>query len=506
MPTRITAALTRSRRRTSLVVSLLAGVAGVAGSFAVASFTPGFVAGPVAGATARVVPGAVVTFAIVVLGDFGDHLNLLLALGLSVLLLAGTSLVGVVVGRWTDRPLAGAAVATLAGAVVAVAVTAAPAASLAAGLAAGAVLAAVATWPATSVDTDADADADRRRVLTAFGSALVLSLGGYVLGRAGGPGGTDRETGGAADLPESTRSEVDALLSDAAEKSLAVGGLEPLVSDSFYRVDVNATDPDLAADSWTLDVTGAVAAEREYTYADVREMAAENQFVTLRCVGESLNGRKMDNALWTGVPIRDLLDPTAPADACCVVLRAADGYYEEFPLSALEDGFLAYGMNGEPLPRAHGYPVRALIPGHWGEINVKWLTEIEVKEKEQEGYWEKRGWHGTGPVETVAKLHVAEERSDGRMEVAGHAYAGTRGVGRVEVSTDGGATWADARLSDPLPGADVWRQWAYAYDPPAGEHEVVVRAVEDDGTVQSRQSRPPYPNGPAGWVSRTVGG
>jgi DMSO/TMAO reductase YedYZ molybdopterin-dependent catalytic subunit len=263
-------------------------------------------------------------------------------------------------------------------------------------------------------------------------------------------------------------------------------------------------DPDVDPETWTLTVTGAVEEEVTVDLAEVRAMESREEFVTLRCVGESLNGRKMDNALWTVVDVMPLLERAGVPDECCVMLRADDGYFEEFPLSALRNGLLAYRMNGRDLPRAHGAPVRALIPGHWGEINVKWLTEIEVLEAPEDGYWEQRGWHGTGPVETVAKLHVTNRLSDGRFEVAGHAYAGTRGIDRVEVSTDGGETWTDATLSEPLPGTDVWRQWVYRYDPPEGAHEVVVRATDGEGTLQSSEESGAFPSGPTGWVSQTL--
>ena len=251
-------------------------------------------------------------------------------------------------------------------------------------------------------------------------------------------------------------------------------------------------------------MTGAVDETVTVDLADVREMESREEFATLRCVGESLNGRKMDTALWTVVDVAPLLERAGAPDDCCVMLRATDGFYEEFPREALEDGMLAYGMNGGELPRRHGAPVRALIPGHWGEINVKWLTEIEVLEEPAEGYWEERGWQGTGPVETVAKLHVTNRLSDGRVEVAGHAYAGTRGVETVEVSTDGGETWTEATLSEPLPGDDVWRQWVHRYEPPDEEHEVVVRARDGTGTLQPEAESGPVPSGPTGWVSETV--
>jgi hypothetical protein len=164
------------------------------------------------------------------------------------------------------------------------------------------------------------------------------------------------------------------------------------------------------------------------------------------------------------------------------------------------------------VPRSHGAPVRALIPGHWGEINVKWLTEIEFLEREADGYWERNGWHGTGPVETVAKLHARARTDDGQIRVGGHTYAGTRGIDRVEVSTDGGESWTAAELTDPLPGAvpadggeadgtaeDAWRMWRHEFVPD-GAAEVVVRAVDGTGTLQPREESDAFPSGPSGWV------
>jgi hypothetical protein len=202
------------------------------------------------------------------------------------------------------------------------------------------------------------------------------------------------------------------------------------------------------------------------------------------------------------VPVAALLEAANP-DGDRVVLHGADGYYNEFPLEALRPGLLAYRMNGRPLPRPHGAPLRALVPGHWGEINVKWLTEIEVRDEDTRGYWEYRGWHGTGPVETVAKLWQVNHLGSGRIEVAGHAYAGTRGIETVEVSTDGGDAWVEAELSDPLPGADVWRQWRHEYGA-AGEHDVIVRARDGNGDLQIPEEGGPKPDGATGWVSETV--
>jgi len=484
----------------SLLVSTCAGVAGVAGSYAVAAFTPAFVAGPIAGLMARRMPDVVIRYAITVLGDLGDLLNVVVAIAIAVALFAAATLGALAVARRRRDPPAGPLLAGMLVGIAAYAVTGAPLPSVVAGLAAGLV---VTVANLASRSGGGGVSGDRRRVLGGVGSALVAVGGGYALGSRGSVGG---DTGAAESLEVSSslRAEIDDRLQTAAERSLGVEDLDPLVSESFYEVDINATDPTVAADDWELSVTGAVEEERTYDYDDVRALEAENRFESLRCVGESLNGHKMDNAIWTGVPIMDLVAPARPGEECCVMLRAADGFYEEFPLAALEDGLLAFGMNGETLPRGHGYPARALIPGHWGEINVKWLTVIEVLEQEAEGYWEERGWHGTGPVNTVAKLHHQTQLPDARIQVGGHAYAGTRGVSAVEVSTDGGDTWTDATLSEPLPGDDVWRQWLYAYDAPGAEHEVVVRAVEADGTVQPAEETNAFPSGPAGWVSRTI--
>ncbi|MFC6726505.1 molybdopterin-dependent oxidoreductase, partial [Halobium palmae] len=243
----------------------------------------------------------------------------------------------------------------------------------------------------------------------------------------------DGEMQGAATETDRTlvdREVTDRMLAEAEGLNLGIGGLEGLVSgDDFYTVDINNVDPDLNADDWSLSVTGAVANAFELTYDDLLAREAAHRFVTLRCVSDPINGRNMDTDLWSGVPIESLLSEAEPQGEY-VVLRAADDYYEEFPLSAFEGGLLAFAKGGEALPRKHGYPLRALVLGHWGEVNVKWLTEIEVHEEPVTGFWEKKGWHGTGPVNTVAKLH-STVRDGSRVTVAGHAYAGTRGIERV---------------------------------------------------------------------------
>ncbi|MFH5799937.1 molybdopterin-dependent oxidoreductase [Haladaptatus sp. CMAA 1911] len=470
-------------------IALLAGVAAVAGSYAVVGFTPSFVAAPVSAFVVETTPSAVIAWSIQTLGDLGDQLGFLLALVLTTLLFAVTAAVGVRIADAADVPAA--PVAGLLCVAPALALTGAPVSALVAGAGAGIVVAA----SRFRSNTEEPVSETRRSLLRALVGAVAVGGVGGALG-AGRGDDTPKRTG-----PVS--GDVRSLLDEADAKSLAIDGLEGLVSTEFYQVDINSVDPVVSADDWELAVTGAVEEELHFTLDDLKSMSEEHRFITLRCVGESLNGKKMDNALWTGVPISALFEGTTMPDECCVMFRAADDYYEEFPLAALEDGFLAYEMNGNPLPRSHGHPVRALIPGHWGEINVKWLSEIEVLEQEAEGYWEKRGWHGTGPVNTVAKLHAVNHVDGGRVQVGGHAYAGTRGIERVEVSTDGGGSWTDAKLSEPLPGTDVWRQWEHTYEA-SGAHDVVVRATDGRGNLQSKAEANAYPNGATGWVSKRI--
>lgn len=510
-------------------VAALAGVAGVVGSYAAAGFTPSFVVTPIDSYIAAVAPGALITFAITVLGDLGQRLALGTALALAAAAFGALSLLGTVAGRElavrAGRPsagrLAGPLLAALGVALLAFLLVPAVGPALAAGGAAGVVLLA---GERGRRSPGAGRSEGRRTVLNALAGALGVGALGYLLGGRAGSGGSgstvatgtsggmgsgdgsagDGSSGGADVSPEVRR-----LLDAAAGRTLDVDGIEPLVSERFYSVDINSIDPQLSTADWSLRVTGAVEREVEFDYEELVSRESREEFVTLRCVGDTLNGKKMDNALWTVLDVEPLLEEagvTADSEQCCVQLHGADDYFVAFPLSALREGMLAYRMNGAPLPPEHGAPVRALVPGHWGEVNAKWLTEIEILTEEMDGYWEQKGWHGTGPVTPVAKLHAKNRLEDGRMEVGGHAYAGTRGVSRVEVSTDGGRSWSEATLSEPLPGdpRDAWRQWVHRYDPPGGRHEVVVRTFDAEGNVQPREQSNPFPRGASGWVRETV--
>jgi len=472
-----------------LAVPLAAGIAALGASYGLAGYTQAFLFVAVDEAVVAATPGAIVNWSIETLGESGHLLHQLLALAVVVGVVGLFAEGARVTAREAGTPLFGPVLTAVGVWAIATAFLRAPIPG-----AAPAVGAAVPVAAAATLDVAGETDQVRRSTLGAIGAAVGTVAVGGVAGQRIEQIDPER-------LDEEAYAEYEAIERQASESVFDLSGAEPLLSENFYVVDTASTPPRIDKEEWTLSVTGAVEEEVELTFADLDEMETVTEPQTLRCVGEQLNGPKMDTAVWTGTPIDPILEMADVDSGCgCVMLRSTDGFYEEFPLAALRGGLLAYGMNGEELPPEHGYPVRALVPGHWGEVNVKWLDEIEILNEEATGYWEERGWQGTGPVNTVAKLH---HTPDGDGHVGGHAYAGTRGIAAVEVSTDGGDSWDEAELTEPLPGDDVWRQWRYEL-PGSGTYEVVVRAIDGDGDVQTQEQSMPAPSGATGWVSRTV--
>ena len=509
-----------TQRREIVVVAVAAGLAATVTAGAAVGFgRPWFVFTAVRWLFART-PDFLVRFGIT---EIGGAAQPLFAVGVGVAavgLLGGTVLLGHRVADRVDTPAA---------APVTVVATQTLLALLAGGTAPAAVVGGLAGGVVVTASTDVrGTDEDRRTALRALGTAgLAVGVSGLFarLSRDSAAAETDEASGtdDTVTTADVENDDIERQLFEAAEgRSLDVPNLGGLVSRDFYQVDINAADPRTRREEWTLEIHGAVDGGGTLDFAGLLDNPTEYRFVSLRCVGEKLNGQKLDTALWTGVPVEALLsDVTLDEGVTHVAARADDGYVMDFPVEALDDAFLAFGMNGGPLPQGHGSPVRLLVPGHWGEINVKWITELEFLTEEIDGYWEKRGWHGTGPVHTVAKLHTVDTTGPS-VVVGGHAYAGTRGLDRVEVSTDGGDSWETATLSDPLPSRvptdadpetldlddpadDAARMWRHEYVA-SESHEVVVRAVEADGTVQPRKDGEgdPYPSGATGWVSQTV--
>jgi len=483
------------------LLAALAGITGVAGSYALAGYTPSYIVAPIDRVVVDYTPEQIVTWTIENIGEEGHYLHIALSTAIAAAIFAVIALGGVYVARRTDNPITGIGFAGLLSWAAPTVITGE--ALIAVGSAIPVtVLTVVGTMPEMA---EAEPDHARRRVLAAITGAIGFTGVSLAAGRmfGGSDFNLDETAAGVGD-----GSEIKRLFDEAESRELDIAGdnVPGLVSsiENFYLTDIAEFEPEIPSEDWSLSITGEIGKNIEIDYEGLTDMPVEYRHITLRCVGERLNGRKLDNAVWIGTPIRSLLEEVDPQGECgCVMIHAEDGYFVQFPVEALEDGFLAWGMNGRPLPKKHGHPVRVLVPGHWGETNVKWIDEIELLEEAEDGYWERRGWQGTGPVKTVAKLWDDTVLDNGNIEVAGHAYAGTRGIDRVEVSIDGGESWTEAEISEPLPGDDVWRQWRHAFEP-TGKHEVVVRAVDGEGNVQIEEESSPAPTGATGWVRQTV--
>lgn len=277
-------------------------------------------------------------------------------------------------------------------------------------------------------------------------------------------------------------------------------------NDKFYVVTKNVVDPRVNRGLWALEVNGFVDRPQTYDFARIEAMSPTEQETTLMCISNPIAWGLISNAVWTGVPMRTLLEEAGVRDGAIEVkLHGADGYTDTFSIAkAMEDTTLvAYGMNGEPLPRRHGFPARVIVPGLYGEKNVKWVTKIEVVDTDAKGFYEMQGW---GPDFTVPNRSRIDGptfsdpvRAGATVAMNGMAFAGDRGVSAVEVSTDGQQSWQPAEIT--YPGTRLtWSFWRYEWVPQrAGDHELAVRMTDGDGMLQTSEERGTAPQGATGY-------
>ncbi len=288
----------------------------------------------------------------------------------------------------------------------------------------------------------------------------------------------------------------------------------------FYRIDINPIVPVVDATSWTLSVRGLVNNPLTITYEEIKAMPSVKEYATLQCVSNKIGGDLTSTALWTGVRLKDVLQKAqVKPGAKYIAVRCYDGYDVGIPLERglLDGSILAYEMNLAPLTSEHGYPVRAIVPGLYGMMNPKWITEIELVDNVYEGYWARNGWTnvatedthsfivipGQAPVRDrfrnldVENINIVPGQ---KVPVAGIAFAGDRGIAKVEVSTDGGVTWKSASIKDPL-SKYTWVLWTAGFTPTTaqGNYEIVVRATDKTGKIQTAEVRPPFPDGATGY-------
>jgi len=333
---------------------------------------------------------------------------------------------------------------------------------------------------------------DRRRLLTRAGIGLATLGGLAVLGRE---------------------------VARIANRSVVVGGrrgtMPPAITpnEQFYLVSKNFVDPspDRGAD-WSIDISGLVQHPLTLTAKDLEPLAGPVFVSTLTCISNPVAGPLIGTAEWTGVPLATVLKMAGVMNgAVKLVSEGEDGYADSIPIErALSpEPHLVWTMNGDPLPPKHGSPVRLIVPGLYGIKNVKWLTRMTVTADDYQGYWQQRGWTDAATIKTSSRIDVPGDHAvidAGPTTIGGIAFAGDRGITKVEVSTDGGASWQTATIGEnPSPQGLSWVLWTLPWSPASGAYTLVVRATDGTGTLQTAESAPELPDGASGWHRITVG-
>jgi DMSO/TMAO reductase YedYZ molybdopterin-dependent catalytic subunit len=275
---------------------------------------------------------------------------------------------------------------------------------------------------------------------------------------------------------------------------------------SFYVVSKNFADPVVDAQGWSLNVGGSVQKPLRLSLSELRALTPVTEYVTMECISNLVGGEQMSTGSFTGVPLRDLLAMASPrSDGSWAAFTARDGYTESIPMSVVQGApeiIVAYELNGAPLPVGHGFPARMIIPGHYGMKGPKWLDRIDLVSHESGGYWEQQGWDHNAVVKTTSRIDVPREADlvkVGPVSVAGVAFAGTRGISQVELSTDGGSTWSSAPFKAPLSPL-TWVLWTFDWTPTKeGAYRLMVRATDGMGAAQDSRGAASYPSGASGY-------
>jgi len=295
------------------------------------------------------------------------------------------------------------------------------------------------------------------------------------------------------------------------QPSLDIAGISPFYTPEpqFYRVDTTLVVPQVNAATWQLRIHGMVDRPVTISYNQLMQQPMVEHDITLTCVSESVGGGYIGNARWQGTLLADVLRQAGiQAGADQIVMRDAKGMTIGVATDPVMDGrnsMLAVGMNGQPLPAEHGYPVRVVIPGLYGYVSAtKWVVDMELTTFGAfDAYWVKQGWSQQGPVKTESRIDVPKggrTLAAGQVTIAGVAWAQHRGIEAVEVSVDG--TWYETTLADQHT-IDTWRQWYYVWDATPGQHVLQVRATDKTGYTQTAVAHKTEPNGATGY--HTIG-
>lgn len=288
-------------------------------------------------------------------------------------------------------------------------------------------------------------------------------------------------------------------------------------NEDFFLVRIDGRfDPGLDINSvesaWSLSLSGFGGRQQQLRYSDLRNLRAVDFLRTIECIHNPVGGRFIGNAQWQGAPLKDVLEPILPAERSgyVVMFRALDGFFSSVSIERClsDDSFLAYEMNGVPLPSKHGFPVRVLLPDLYGMKQPRWISEIALVEgTETTGFYEQLGMASEVAIKTTTRIDQPPQQRivDGVPSLLrGIAFAGARGISRIEISLDDGMSWQDCELVEGgEPG--VWAIWTYDWEfPTAGKHRLMARSTDRAGNVQTSVAQGVEPDGASGYHKVSV--
>lgn len=497
---------------------------------------------------ARVLPGDLVTFGIDSVVSFVRLFNIgrtdqasktveqILALFMFVV---GGAILGLIIAWLVNRSrvssvAVGAAVGSVAFAVTA-AVTLSLGVSVSPALSIAWLAITIVGWGAllghflTSVATeqeDEEVEARRAALIRLAAGSAGIALGAWGLGRWLSNQAAERQATGAgqplAEIaptspsgPQPTAAATPApdltATATARDRIAPAPGTRPELTsnEDFYRIDINTVPPMVNGDQWQLEVEGLFDNPRPMTIDDLMAYPPITQPITLSCISNRIGGDLIGTSYWTGVRLRDVLrDLGLKPEAKELFIEATDGFYESVVMEDMMDPrtLLVYGMNDETLPVEHGYPLRIYIPNRYGMKQPKWIIRVTAINEDRQGYWVVRGWSKEARPKIVSVIDVVDTDQPtpaGLIPIGGIAWAGDRGIQKVELQFDDGE-WVPATLRTPPLSPLTWLQWRYDWQAEPGRHRIRVRATDGTGALQVEEQTGVRPDGATGYHSVNV--
>ena len=355
----------------------------------------------------------------------------------------------------------------------------------------------------------------REFIVRVGGAAAVITVAGAVTGNLIGSAGSGGST---ITMPEGMDEELMAggvtTFPNDGHPVLPTPGTraEYTAVEDHYRIFIRTTPTVIDGASWTLPITGLVANPLDLSIEDIRDnYEPRSQFITLSCISNRVGGPLISTTQWTGASFKDILADAQPLPGARYVnIESGDGFHEIVDLEMIDRDeriMLAYAWDERPIPVEHGFPLRIWLPDRYGMKQPKWITNMTVQEEYEDGYWVARQWdkvarvRATSVVDSIADDAAFEQDGQTLVPVGGIAYAGARGISRVEVSVDNGA-WQPAQLREPLSDT-TWVLWRYDWPFEAGSHTMRVRCYEADGTPQIEAQMGNRPSGATGIHQRS---